>query len=127
MESIQFLTRKGATCSELLTCLYNLKQMDLDILFVVARGDQVTLDEISEAVKRNRSTVHRSLSKLVSLSLVYKRVRTLKEGGYYHIYIAAEESKIKEQASLKVKEITQSLERLVDNFVTDFHRHLRMN
>lgn len=125
MESIQLLTRKGATCSELLSCLYSLKQMDLDILFEVARRNQATLDEISEVVKRDRSTVHRSLSKLTSLGLVYKRVRTLKDGGYYHLYVTADESVIREQARLRVKEITSSLERLVDNFVTDFHKHLR--
>lgn len=99
--------------------------MDLDILFEVARRNQATLDDISEVVKRDRSTVHRSLSKLVTLGLVYKKARALKDGGYYHVYVVAEESKIKERARLKVKEITQSFERLVDNFVTDFHKHLR--
>jgi predicted transcriptional regulator len=96
--------------------------MEMDVLFEVARRDQSTLDEISGAVKRDRSTVHRCLSKLVSLGLVYKRVKSLKDGGYYHIYMVVEESKIREAASLKVKEITQSLEKLVDNFITDFRR-----
>ena len=127
METLQFLTRKGASCSELLSCLYSLKPMELDILFEVARRDQTTLDEISEAVKRDRSTVHRSLSKLVSLDLVYKRVKTLKDGGYYHVYMAVEETKIKEQANLRVQEVTQSLQKLVDNFITDFRRHLKAN
>ena len=127
METLQFLTRKGASCSELLSCLYSLKPMELDILFEVARRDQATLDEISEAVKRDRSTVHRSLSKLVSLDLVYKRVKTLKDGGYYHVYMAVEETKIKEQANLRVQEVTQSLQKLVDNFITDFRRHLKAN
>ena len=122
MDSILLLTRKGATCSELLSCLYTLKPIEMEVLFEVARRDQSTLDQIADAVKRDRSTVHRCLSKLVSLDLVYKRVKTLKDGGYYHIYMTVEESKIKEQASLRVKEITQSLEKLVDNFITDFHR-----
>jgi predicted transcriptional regulator len=101
--------------------------MELDILFEVARRDQTTLDEISGAVKRDRSTVHRCLSKLVSLGLVYKRIKTLKDGGYYHVYMVVEETKIKEQANLRVQEITQSLQRLVDDFITDFRRHLRAN
>jgi predicted transcriptional regulator len=122
MESVQFLTRKGATCSDLISCLYNLKPMELDVLFQVARKDQSTLDEIANAVGRDRSTVHRSLSKLTSLGLVYKRVKSLKDGGYYHLYIIVEESKMKDDASLRVKEITQSLQKLVDNFITDFRR-----
>ena len=125
MESIRSLTRKGATCTELLICLYDLKQMDTDILYEVARRDQATLDEISDAVERDRSTVHRSLSKLVSLSLIYRRVKTLKDGGYYHVYNVAEESQIKEQAGLRVAEITEGLERLLDSFEGEFHRHLK--
>ena len=125
MESIEFLTRKGATCSELLSCLYNLKPMELDVFFEIARRKEATLDEISDSVKRDRSTVHRCLSKLVSLGLVYKRVMSLEEGGYYHMYGMVEVSKIREQASFKVREVTQSLEKLVDNFITDFHKHLR--
>jgi predicted transcriptional regulator len=127
MESIVSLTRRGATCTELLTCLYDLKQMDMDVLYETARKERVTLDEISDSVKRDRSTVHRSLSKLVSLNLVYKRMRTLKDGGYYHVYIVAEESQIEKQVNLRVKEIIESLEKLVDRFASDFHRQLRID
>ena len=126
MESIRSLTRKGATCTELLICLYDLKQTDIDVIYEVARREQATLDEVSGFVKRDRSTVYRSLSKLVSLSLVYKRTKTLKDGGYYHVYTAAEESQIRELARLRVEEITESLERLVESFPADFHRHLKL-
>lgn len=125
METIQLLTRKRATCSDLLTCLYNLKNTDLEILFEVARRKQTTLDDLAEAVQKDRSTVHRALSKLVSLDLLYKRVIPLKDGGYYHVYIVTDESKIRDDARVKVKEITQSLERLADNFISDFRKNLR--
>lgn len=125
MESIVFLTRRSATCTELLACLYDLKQMDMKVFYEVGRRQQATLDNISDSVKRDRSTVHRSLSKLVSLNLVYKRMRTLKDGGYYHVYMVAEESQIKKQVNLRAKEIIQSIESLVDRFASDFHRQLR--
>jgi predicted transcriptional regulator len=125
MENLQLLTRKGASCSDLLICLYNLKQIDMDILFHVAQRKQATLDQLSSEVKRDRSTVHRSLAKLVSLDLVNKSVRAIKEGGYYHVYMLADETKIKERANLKVEEITQGLERLVDNLIPDLRRHLK--
>lgn len=99
--------------------------MDMDILYEVGRKQQATLDEVSGLVKRDRSTVHRSLSKLVSLNLVYKRVRTLKDGGYYHVYTVAEESEIKRQVNLRVKEITVSLQKLADRFASDFQKQLR--
>jgi predicted transcriptional regulator len=123
-DSLQSLTRRGATCSELLTCVYNLKPIELEVFFHLARRENATLDEIAAAVKRDRSSTHRSLSKLVSANLAYKQVRTLKDGGYYHVYSAVEPSKIREQAKLRVKEIADGLQRLVDNFDRDFQKHL---
>ena len=107
MDNIQLLTRKNATCQDLLTCLYNLKPIDTEIFFQVATNKDATVDT---------SSVHRCLSKLVSASLVHKQTKTIKGGGYFHIYIATEPEKIKQDARQKVKEITESLERLIDNF-----------
>ena len=125
MDSIQSLTRKGATCSDLLSCLYNLKPIDIEVFLEVARKDCVTLDQVAESVQRDRSSTHRCLSKLVSAGLVHKQSKTLKGGGYYHVYSAVEPSRIKEQARQKVKEITEGLEDLINNFESDLMKHLK--
>jgi predicted transcriptional regulator len=124
MNSIQLLTRKGATCSDLLSCLYNLKPIDMEIFLEVARNENATLTQIAELVHRDRSSAHRCLSKLVSAGLVHKQSKTLRGGGYYHVYITAELSKIKEYARQRVKEITVSLENLIENFDFDLIKHL---
>jgi predicted transcriptional regulator len=124
MDSIQTLLRKGATCSDLLSCLYNLKPIDIQIFREVSRRDQANLDQISEAVDRDRSSTHRCLSKLVSAGLVNKQTRTLKSGGYYHVYAAVEPSEIKKEAKRRVREITLALENLVDNFDVDLANRL---
>ena len=38
MESINQLTKKGASCTDLLTCLYNLKPADLQVLQTTAEA-----------------------------------------------------------------------------------------
>jgi predicted transcriptional regulator len=124
MDSIQLLAKKTATCSDLLICLYNLKPIDLVILLSVAKNPGATLDQIAEAVQRDRSSVHRCLSKLLSANLVIKQSLTLKGGGYYHAYTIVEPSKIKEHAKERVKEITDSLQGLLDTFETDIQKHL---
>jgi len=127
MHSIQLLTRRGATCSDLLSCLYNLKPIDIEVFLEVARNKNATLTQIAEIVHRDRSSTHRCLSKLVSAGLVHKRSKTLKGGGYYHIYSTAEACKIREYASQRVKEITESLESLIENFESDLNKHLYQN
>ena len=125
MDSIQLLTGKRATCSDLLSCLYNLKPIDLEVFLDVAKKDWSTLDEIAESVRRDRSSTHRCLSKLVSADLVHKKSRTLKGGGYYHVYSTVDPSKIKDQARQKVKEITEGLEDLINTFESDLTKHLK--
>ena len=123
MDSIQFLTRKEATCQDLLSCLYNLKPTDLQVFMEVTKKEWTKLDQISEAVKRDRSSTHRCLAKLQSAGLIHKQSRGLKNGGYYHVYAVVEPSKIKEYAKQRVKEITDSLQTLIDNFDSDIQRH----
>jgi predicted transcriptional regulator len=127
MDSIQLLTKKSATCADLLSCLYNLKPTDLEVLLEVAKKENSTLDQIAQTIQRDRSSVHRCLSKLVSANLVTKQSKSLKGGGYYHAYTMVEPSKIKKHARERVKEITESLEMLIDSFESDLKKHLEKN
>jgi predicted transcriptional regulator len=124
MENINQLTKKNASCSELLTCLYNLKPADLETLRTLAKNPDSTLDQIAQTLQKDRSSIHRCLSKLVSLNLASKQVKSLKGGGYYHTYAILDPQTIKKQAHQRVKDITESLEVLVDRFELDFQKHL---
>jgi len=125
MDSIQFLTRKEATCQDLLSCIYNLKPIDLEIFLQVAKNQWTTLDQIAESVQRDRSSTHRVLAKLQSVGLIHKQSCGIKGGGYYHKYVAADPAKIKANAKQRVKEITDSLQNLIENFDTDLKKHLK--
>ena len=125
MESINLLTKKGASCTDLLTCLYNLKSSDLEVLLAVARNENATLDQIAKIVQKDRSSVHRCLSKLVSTNLVNRQTKSIRGGGYYHTYTMLDPETIKKHAKERVKEITQSLQELVDNFELDLQKHLK--
>ncbi len=124
MDSINLLARKSASCADLLTCLYNLKPADIETLLAVAKNPGATLDEIARIVQKDRSSVHRILSKLVSINLLNKQSKSLKGGGYYHTYTIVEPSLIKNHAKQQVEEIIKSLETLIDHFEIDFKKHL---
>jgi len=124
VDSIQFLTRKEVTCQDLLSCLYNLKPIDLEIFLQVAKKQWATLDQIAQSIQRDRSSTHRALAKLQSAGLIHKQSRGLKGGGYYHMYAIVEPAKIKQSAKQRVKEITKSLKALIDNFDADLEKHL---
>jgi len=92
---------------------------------VVARNENATLDQIAKIVQKDRSSVHRCLSKLVSTNLVNRQTKSIKGGGYYHTYAMLDPETIKKHAKERVKEITQSLQALVDNFELDLQKHLK--
>ena len=50
--------------------------------------------------------------------------RGLKNGGYYHVYSIVDPHQIKEHARQKVKEITSSLELLIEKFESDLTEHM---
>ena len=108
----------------MLSCLYNLKPIDLAVFRQTAQNEWATLDQIAKAVERDRSSTHRCLQKLVSADLIYKQSKGLKGGGYYHVYSIVEPEKIKKQARQKVAEITTSLEELINKFDADLTEHL---
>lgn len=124
MDSIRSLTRKGATCTDLLSCLYGLKPIETEVFLEVARRGTSTVDDVSTVVKRDRTTTHRCLSKLASAGLIYRRTSSLKGGGYYHTYTVVELQTIKKEAAQRVREVAESLQRLVDDFDMDFQKRL---
>ncbi|MDG6997039.1 MAG: MarR family transcriptional regulator [Nitrososphaerota archaeon] len=122
MDPISILTKKSATCEDLILCLYDLSSTEARVFVELIAAGTSTTDDIAAKLERDRSTVHRALSKLVSIGLCYKETRTLEDGGYFHVYTLAETSKIKEQVGARVHDICTSLQKLLDNFDSDFRR-----
>jgi predicted transcriptional regulator len=126
--SINTLTRLGATVKDLFIQLYDLSPPELDILLMLIRrqdergeGDQqsMTLEQIAKAMDRDKSTTFRSLQKLVTIGLLVKETRTIKDGGYFHVYSVVDKETFKKETERKVKELQKSLDRLLKKFESD--------
>ena len=120
--SVNTLTRMNATVKDLFIQLYDLSPPELDILFMLIsreNGEPMTLDEVAKEMDRDRSTTFRSLQKLVSLGLVVKETKTIKDGGYFHVYSAVDRETFKRETERKVKDLQKSLDRLLKKFESD--------
>src|ERR687892_1209637 len=124
--SINSLTRMNATVKDLFIQLYDLSPLDLDILFMLIskkNGEpMMTLDEVAKEADRDRSTTFRSLQKLVTLGLLMKETKTIKEGGYYHVYSAVDMETFKKETERKVRDLQKSLERLLKKFESEMQQ-----
>ena len=124
--SVNTLTRMNATVKDLFIQLYDLSPLDLDILFMLIGNkngrEPMTLDEVSKESDRDRSTTFRSLQKLVSLGLLIKETKTIKEGGYFHVYSVVDMETFKKETERRVKDLQKSLDRLLKKFEDDIQQ-----
>jgi predicted transcriptional regulator len=122
---INTLTRMNASIKDLFIQLYDLSPLDLDILFMlISKKDEapMTLDEVTKETDRDRSTTFRSMQKLVSLGLCIKETKTIKEGGYYHVYSVVDMETFKIETERRVKDLQKSLDRLLKKFEDEMQR-----
>lgn len=122
---INTLTRLNATVKDLFIQLYDLSPLDLEILFMLIskkNDEPMTLDQISKEADRDRSTTFRSLQKLVGLGLCIKDTKTIKEGGYYHVYSVVDMKTFKMETERRVRDLQKSLERLLKKFESDMQQ-----
>jgi predicted transcriptional regulator len=116
------LTRINSTVKELFIYLYDLSPLDLDLLFIMIKeAKPLTLEELSNEADRDKSTVFRSVQKLVSAGICIKETRTIREGGYYHVYSAVDMETFKAETEMRVKDLQKSLDRLMKKFESDMH------
>jgi predicted transcriptional regulator len=124
--SINTLTRMNATVKDLFIQLYDLSPLDLDILFMLISkkndDEPMTLDQVSKETDRDRSTTFRSLQKLVGLGLCVKETKTIKEGGYFHVYSVVDMETFRAETERRVKDLQKSLDRLLKKFEGEMHK-----
>lgn len=87
--------KDGISCSDTLECVLDLHSRDIDVYKRLLRRKK-RVDEISKEVAKDRSTVHRSLQRLVKCGICIKEKHTLKKGGHYYVYSAVPAQKTKE-------------------------------
>jgi len=110
----------NATVKDLFIQLYDLSPLDLDIVFMLIskknNNEPMTLDQVSTEVDRDRSTTFRSLQKLVGLGLCVKETKTIKDGGYFHVYSVVDMETFKKETERRVEDLHRSLDRLLKKF-----------
>ena len=122
--SIATLTRVNSTVKDLFVYLYNLSQLETDLVLLLMLNNKkpMTLEQVATQLNRDKSTAFRSLQKLVSLGIVTKETRSIKEGGYYHIYAVIDTESFKIETERRVKELERGVHRILKKFEKDLEK-----
>lgn len=73
-------------CDEAIKCIFNLNTLDINIYKKLKQIGPTQAKNLANHLNKERSTVYRSLQKLTNCGICKKKVKTLPQGGYYHIY-----------------------------------------
>jgi predicted transcriptional regulator len=120
------LTRIDSSCEDIFACLYNLSTSEINLLTILLKSkESLTLEDLTNKISKDKGTVFRSLQKLVSLDLCTKESRTLKGGGYYHVYSALDIDIIEKNTELRIREIQKSLNKIMRKFRSNIEEMIR--
>lgn len=117
---ISTITRLNSTAKDLFIYLYDLSPLDADLFFTLMKNKKpMILEELAKKTNRDKSNVFRSVQKLVNSGICIKETRTLKDGGYYHVYSAVDTKTFKMETENRVKELQASFDRILRKFEHD--------
>jgi predicted transcriptional regulator len=118
--SISLLTQVDYSCKNVLSWLYNLSSSEINLLHILLKSKEpLTLEAAANKMGRDKGTVFRALQKLVSLNFCTKQTRTLKAGGYYHVYKAVDIDVIQNGIEQRISEVQKALNRIRKNLRED--------
>ncbi len=92
----------NAEVRELLSLFYRLSVADIDVFFAVCPLRAVRIEEISDKMGKDKSTVQRCINRLYSAGLITRESRCCTEGkkGRYFVYSIVSKDVLRDMLSL---------------------------
>ena len=100
-------------CADLVKCVFNLSITDMNILRLFSETDGMTIKDITKEIKKDRSTVHRSLEKLISCKLCYKERKSGKNRGFVDYYYKIPNQEIYKKAESYLDQCYTKIKELI--------------
>ncbi len=108
-------------CEGLFECFHGLKQLDKECFQeLVGAEEPLTVDELAEAVNRERSTAYRAVQRLLQVGFIQKEQVNYDQGGYYHVYSPTDPSKISKNMQRMLNDWYAKMGQLIQEFETKY-------
>ena len=86
---------ENISCDDVIKCIFDLNILDINVYKKLKEIGESRTNKLANELKKERSTIHRSLQKLTSCGLCIKKTNKIKKGGYYHTYLYTNDEKVK--------------------------------
>lgn len=122
MGSFNQILDENATCRDMFEYFFDLSPADVAVLYSLDNETGATLDDIALMVHKDRTTVFRSLQRLVGTGIVTKKKSILEKGGYYYSYSRISKAKIIELINNREGEFHSVLQCLLKDMESEFEK-----
>jgi predicted transcriptional regulator len=117
--------RQDMECEGLLECFHGLKQLDKEVFQALVNAeDALTVDEIAEAVDRERSTAYRAVQRLIQSGFIQKEQVNYDQGGYYHVYSPTDPSQISDNMQRMLNDWYAKMGQLIQEFESKYENEV---
>ena len=100
--------------------LFDLNEMDMQLYRMLAKQSYCART-LANSVGKDRSTVHRSLQRLVSSGLCKRLCRPIDGGGRFFIYEAVPPSIVKHRILLCIDAWHENMQEALTHFIDEFY------
>jgi predicted transcriptional regulator len=108
-------------CEHLLSCFHDLTALDRECFRVLVESEEpLSVDELTERLDRERSTVYRSVGRLVDAGIVQEFQRNYDQGGYYHVYRLADPDALADEFQGILNDWYAKMGGLIDEFRDEY-------
>ena len=122
-DSMSEQLQQDMKCEGLLECFHGLKQLDKDCFRALVEAEEaLTVDEIAEAVERERSTAYRAVQRLLQTGFIQKEQINYDQGGYYHVYEPTDPSKIADDMQRMLNDWYAKMGQLIQEFENKYEQ-----
>ena len=122
-DSMSEQLQQDMECEGLLECFHGLKQLDRECFqALVTAAEPLTVDEIAEAVDRERSTAYRSVQRLLQTGFIQKEQVNYDQGGYYHVYFPTDAENITDDMQRMLNDWYAKMGQLIQEFEDKYER-----
>ena len=120
-DSMSEQLQQNMRCEGLLECFHGLKELDKECFRALVTAEEpLTVDEIADAVDRERSTAYRAVQRLLQTGFIQKEQINYDQGGYYHVYRPTDTSKIAGEMQRMLNDWYAKMGQLIQEFETKY-------
>lgn len=110
----------AATCEDVMKCFFNLNEFEIMLFLRLVKEGPQRPDDLAKTVGKDRTTVYRSLQKLLSCGICFRDTKTIERGGYYHVYKAISPELVKEKIQNCIEQWNLGMKKALEEFDEKF-------